>query len=170
MSITINKSFDIYNLYAYAYSNELISESDEYTMHMISKIQKNNPMNKIVNILFYDNKIKKTPEEISIDTELSEIIGITFFTDGSQRDEDLLRKLNIIEHEEMISINIDKKNVIGTNLKLERDTSLSWMMSDKALCIVFSDFSESVHSYYIGNNCKMLLNENSDIQGIVFVF
>lgn len=49
MSITINKSFDIYNLYAYAYSNELISESDEYTMHMISKIQKNNPMNKIVN-------------------------------------------------------------------------------------------------------------------------
>ena len=105
MSITINKSFDIYNLYAYAYSNELISESDEYTMHMISKIQKNNPMNKIVNILFYDNKIKKTPEEISIDTELSEIIGITFFTDGSQRDEDLLRKLNIIEHEEMISIN-----------------------------------------------------------------
>ena len=135
MSITINKSFDIYNLYAYAYSNELISESDEYTMHMISKIQKNNPMNKIVNILFYDNKIKKTPEEISIDTELSEIIGITFFTDGSQRDEDLLRKLNIIEHEEMISINIDKKNVIGTNLKLERDTSLSWMMSDKALYI-----------------------------------
>ena len=70
----------------------------------------------------------------------------------------------------MISINIDKKNVIGTNLKLERDTSLSWMMSDKALCIVFSDFNESVHSYYIGNNCKMLLNENSDIQGIVFVF
>ena len=44
------------------------------------------------------------------------------------------------------------------------------MMSDKALCIVFSDFNESVHSYYIGNNCKMLLNENSDIQGIVFVF
>ena len=81
MSITINKSFDIYNLYAYAYSNELISESDEYTMHMISKIQKNNPMNKIVNILFYDNKIKKNPEEISIDTELSEIIGITFYTD-----------------------------------------------------------------------------------------
>lgn len=170
MSITINKSFDIYNLYAYAYSNELISESDEYTMHMISKIKKNNPMNEIVNILFYDNKIKKTPEEISIDTELSEIIGITFFTDGSQRDEDLLRKLNIIEHEEMISINIDKKNVIDTNLKLERDTSLSWMMSDKALYIVFSDFNESVHSYYIGNNCKMLLNENSDIQGIVFVF
>ena len=73
-------------------------------------------MNKIVNILFYDNKIKKTPEEISIDTELSEIIGITFFTDGSQRDEDLLRKLNIIEHEEMISINIDKKNFLSVIL------------------------------------------------------
>ena len=116
-------------------------------------------------------KLQKKYLPYSLAAKLSnEIIGITFITDGSKRDEDLLKKLNIIEHEEMISINIDKKNVIGTNLKLERDTSLSWMMSDKALYIVFSDFNESVHSYYIGNKCKMLLNENSDIQGIVFVF
>lgn len=170
MNFTISKSSDILNLYEYSYSSELISKCDEYTVHMISKIKKNNPMNEIVNILFYDKNIKKTPEEITIDTELSEIIDITFFTEKSQRDEELLTKLNIIEHEEKISIDIASRCITGNNIKIERNINLSWKIDDKAIYILFSDFNKNIHSYYIGTNIKILLNENFDIQGIIFVF
>lgn len=151
----------------YNYISEQISKSDNYCVHRIIKTECSNPTDVLHHLMYYLNSGKTTPQEISINASTGVVEEISIYVSDVQKNNNLLKDITIVNHYQSIRIYLDEctSNWNGRFLKIQKESELMWCFTEKTICFLFSVPAKYLHSYYISNQCKILLGKDNLIQG-----